>query len=103
MKWTVKHVTQANQVFGLMKYRIICPLPDFFDVRSWCWEQFGPGIEHVFLLSYLAVKNNGKFVIMQDDPAWCWDCTKYKGSAVSNGHIYLQNDGALTLFSMRWS
>ena len=41
MKWVSKEVGTRNQLYGVMKYRIVCDFPGFFSIREWCWNQWG--------------------------------------------------------------
>jgi hypothetical protein len=95
MIWKSRKIASRNSLFQDMKYQIICGLPGFFDARTWCWEQWGPGIEAHHFYNHLVY--TGKTL------SWAWDCEKYQGSAINNGKIYLTNDEMLTMFRLRWA
>jgi len=103
MKWSSRQIDQRNQLHGFMKYQISYKLPEFFEVRSWCWSNFGPGIEYEHYVNFAITKIVPEFGITMPMPKWCWDATKWRGSAVTFGKIYLRNEDDMTLFSLRWS
>lgn len=110
MKWTSRKIDQRNQLHGIMLYQIKCDLPGFFDVRNWCWENFGPGIEYEHYNNFAIVKhissNVSGTVKLRTEmrlPRWCWDATKWQGSAINSGKIYLSTEEDMSLFSLRWS
>jgi len=95
MKWRARKIDNRNQMFGYMDYQVICSLPEFFDARDWCWEQWGPGIEYEHFRNHMNYTGQTKY--------WVWDCTKYQGSSINNGKIYLKDEHAMTLFKLRWT
>lgn len=94
MKWTAKPVGDRNKLNGIMLYQIKCSLPGFFSARAWCWDAFGPGIEHEHYTNFLHVTG----VPMP----WCWDAAKFQGASIDHGRLYLSTDDQLTRFSERW-
>ena len=91
----VRKLDTRNQLCVFFKYQLKCNLPVFFEMREWCWEQWGPGIEaehYTNTVNYML-----KFY------PWCWDSNKYNGAAIKHGKLYLKDDEALTLFVLRWS
>lgn len=111
MKWTSREIDHRNQLHGLMRYQIKCDIPGFFDARNWCWENFGPGIEYEHFANFAMIKFISDVNSIRSDnlatemaiPRWCWDATKWRGSALDNGKIYIANDADMSLFSLRWS
>ena len=109
MKWTSREIDQRNQLHGVMRYQIKCDLPGFFDARNWCWDHFGPGIEYEHFNNFAMLKvvaGNVAEESIQTDmdlPRWCWDATKWKGSALQNGKIYIAHEEDMALFTLRWS
>lgn len=109
MKWTSREIDQRNQLHGIMRYQIKCDLPGFFDIRSWCWDNLGPGIEYEHYINFAIVKaaysNTNEEAIRVDMglPRWCWDATKWKGSALHHGKIYVASEDDMALFTLRWS
>jgi len=95
MEWTYRKINKRNKLFGIMTYQIACDLPGFFDAREWCWEQWGPGIEHEHFI-------NHQFYTKREMP-WAWDCSKYHGASISNGSLYLRDEEQMSWFSLRWS
>lgn len=84
-----------NQLFGIMKYQITCKLPAFFEIRSWCWENWGPGIEYEHFINYARVGINPPMI-------WSWDCSKYHGGSINSGKIYVPNHKMKTLLMLTW-
>lgn len=109
MKWTSREIDTRNQLHGIMRYQIKCDLPRFFDARNWCWAQFGPGIEYEHFINFTVVKQVSASLSTPEIqtemivPKWCWDATKWNGSALRHGKIYLATEEYMTLFSLRWS
>ncbi len=109
MKWTSREIDERNQLYGIMRYQIKFGLPAFFDARNWCWEHLGPGIEYEHFINFTLTKhaynNTGSPEIHTDMevPQWCWDATKWKGSAISTGKIYIRSGQDMALFTLRWS
>ena len=94
MKWAYRKLNNRNQLYGIMTYQLTCSLPEFFNAREWCWEQFGPGIEYEHFLNHTACTGQIK--------RWAWDCNKFRGAAIDNGKLYLPDDTALMLFKNTW-
>ena len=94
MKWKSRANDKRNQLYGFIKYQIVCSLPWFFEARDWCWEQWGSGIEYEHFHNHIL--HTGQVKI------WAWDCNKYQGTTLHNGKLYLPDDDALTLFRLRW-
>jgi hypothetical protein len=94
MNWTSKAVDNRNKLMGIMRYSISCDLPGFFEAREWCWNKFGPGIEHEHWA------NHARYTGI--DIPWCWDCAKFMGKPITKGKIYLQNEAQMVEFSLRW-
>lgn len=112
MEWKSREIDHRNQLHGFMRYQIKCDLPGFFDARNWCWENFGPGIEYEHFANFAMIKmitgietthDNSDLKTEMATPRWCWDTTKWRGSALKNGKIYIANDRDMSLFSLRWS
>jgi hypothetical protein len=59
---------------------------DFFELRKWCWEQWGASME----LDYYHMFHS-------DPPGWSWH------SDNSQRRIYLEGDEQLAVFTLRWS
>lgn len=95
MKWVSKEVGTRNQLYGVMKYRIVCDFPGFFSIREWCWNQWGPGIEHEHYINHQFYTGA--------DPVWCWDAAKFQGASRKDGQIYLKDDDLLTQFKLAWA
>lgn len=95
MQLKVRTLDNRNQLFGIMYHQITCPLPQFFQIREWCWTHFGPGIEYEHYINY--AQSTSKIM------PWAWDCSKYQGSSISSARIYLPNNKNMyTLFSLTW-
>lgn len=94
MEWTVKPVGDRNKLHGTMLYQIKCTLPGFFAARIWCWDAFGPGIEHEHFMNFLHTTN----IAMP----WCWDVSKFQGASIDNGKIYLSTEEQMESFTKEW-
>ena len=94
-QFKVRRLDSRNQAWLDYKYQLVCYLPYFFEMREWCWEQWGPGLEHEHYINMLAYTNRSYI--------WLWDCSKYQGKAIHNGKLYLKGDDELSLFIMRWA
>jgi hypothetical protein len=71
------------------------PLPDvnFFNLREWCWETFGPSKEFRY---WQAHKNPNVIPTKRSNNAqWCWD------TEFGKQRIYF-TDEALVLFNLKW-
>lgn len=81
-----------------MDHQVIVAFPLFFDVRAWCWEQWGPGIEaeHYHNQRMVWVRWGGHM------PAWAWECAKFRGAALDRGKLYLKDDAQRIELQMRW-
>ena len=100
MECTVKRIDERNGLHGYMIYQISCGLPGFFAARDWCWKAFGAGIEREHYLNYLIM---ARTIGIEDSmPRWCWDSTKWRGSALRFGKIYLLSDEEMVPFSSKW-
>lgn len=60
-------------------------LDDFFAIRNWCWETWGPSYELNFY------KKN-----ITKNPAWCWHVFEYEA------RIYLAGDEEANWFMLKW-
>ena len=90
-----RELDTRNSLYGIMRYQIICSLPLFFEVRNWCWAQYGPGIEYEHYHNY--------HKLTKIRMPWAWDCAKYQGSSISQAKIYLpDNDDMYSLFALTW-
>lgn len=90
-----REIDNRNQLFPLMRYQYTVGFPLFFDVRDWCWEHWGPGIEYEHFKNYLKTTGVAR--------RWAFDCNKYQGASLSKGKIYLPNDADMkALFSLTW-
>lgn len=67
--------------------------PDFFTLREWCWNTFGPSLEFRYWLQHKSPNRTtmGKLHNTQ----WCWD------TEFGKQRIYLSQD-ALVLFNLKW-
>lgn len=92
----IRVIDNRNQLFGFMKYQAVCTLPQFFEVRNWCWDKFGPGVEYEHYINLIRTT--------RARPKWAWDSSKYQGASISNAKIYLPDDSDIfSLFSLTWS
>lgn len=109
MKWTSRKIDERNKLHGIMRYQLKCDLPGFFDARNWCWANLGPGIEYEHFINFVHIKHASishplpELQIEMDLPRWCWDATKWRGSSISSGKIYIAKEQDMSLFSLRWS
>lgn len=94
MEFVAKRINERNGLHGIMAYQVKCPLPHFFAIRIWCWDAFGPGIEHEHYLNYLRFTGISM--------PWCWDVSKFRGASIDNGKIYLSTDDQMRRFSEEW-
>ena len=96
MSVRIREIDNRNALYGIMRYQAICSLPLFFEIREWCWENWGPGIEYEHYTNY--ARSTKKLM------PWAWDCTKHQGASISNGKIYIPNDDdKFLLFKLTWA
>lgn len=95
MNFRVRKTDSRNQLFMIYRYQLVCNLPVFFDMREWCWEQWGPGIEYEHYTNMLQ--------FTEKDFEWAWDSNKYNGAAIKNCKLYLKDEQMLSHFSLVWS
>jgi hypothetical protein len=93
--FTVRKLDSRNHLYAVFKYQLKCNLPIFFDMREYCWEQWGPGIEAEHFVNTV----NHALTWYP----WAWDSNKYNGASIKHGKLYLKDDEALTLFGLRWA
>jgi hypothetical protein len=90
-----REIDDRNQLYRYMRYQYTIGLPQFFDVRDWCWAHWGSGIEAEHFKNYARTVRKRK--------PWAWECSKYQGAAISNGKIYLPDDDDMkALFTLTW-
>lgn len=91
----IRIIDERNQLYGFMRYQAICSLPQFFEIREWCWTNYGPGVEYEHYKNCLRVTDK-KY-------KWVWDCAKYQGASISSGKIYLPDDNEMLAgFTLTW-
>lgn len=63
---------------------------EFFNIREWCWQSFGPGceLEYYYIYSRLPGKEN---------VTWAWSKNDYRS------RIYLQSDKELQWYLLKWA
>lgn len=88
-----RKIDRRNPLHGVFDYQIKISFPKFFEIRNWCWDQYGPGIEYEHYVNYHAVTS--------ETFPWAWDSSRYHGASRSFGNIYLSND-QLTYFWLKW-
>jgi hypothetical protein len=82
-----KKTSKQMKGYGLFKYCIQFGWSDsqgFSDVRTWCWEQWGPSNE-VDLCLDIGI-----------NPKWGWVYDRY------TKRVYLEDDAQLSRFIMKW-
>jgi hypothetical protein len=90
-----REIDDRNQLHKVMRYQYTISLPLFFDVREWCWQHWGPGVEYEHYRNLF--RSTGQI------KRWAWDCTKWQGAAISSGKIYLPDDDDMhALFALTW-
>lgn len=69
---------------------------DWFAVREWCWETWGPSkeLEDWLIDRQLAINEMDKLV--GHNVHWCWQNNQYAS------RIYLATDKELNWFKLRW-
>jgi hypothetical protein len=91
----IRELDNRNALYKVMRYQAICSLPQFFEIREWCWSHWGPGIEYEHYKNYAMSTNK----LMP----WAWDCSKFQGASLSNAKIYLPDDDKKkALFVLTW-
>ena len=80
---------------SLYKYRVRCTrwgrpgqLAGFFELRNWCWDQFGPSVECDFIRMSRGMTND------PSNAQWSWDLAK--------NEIYLATDAERMMYELRW-
>ena len=66
---------------------------NFFAVREWCWETYGPSKE---IDSWLRDKNKSSDIISQNQK-WCWHNDAY------TARIYLRTNKEADWFTLKWT
>jgi hypothetical protein len=95
---TIGKLNERNGLRGTMSHQVVVPFPLFFDVRAWCWDAWGPGIEaeHYANQRMVWVRYGGHM------PTWAWDCGKFRGKPIDRGRIYLLDDQQLDQLGGSW-
>ncbi len=90
-----REIDHRNQLHAHMRYQYTVSFPLFFDVRDWCWQHLGPGIEYEHYINHMKVTGTPR--------PWAWDCNKFQGASLSKGKIYLPDDDDMhALFALTW-
>lgn len=89
---------KRNKLWTVMDYQITIGFPLFFEVRKWCWDRWGPGIEAEHYINYHFL---GDSPPVQGIP-WAWECAKFQGKPLDRGRIYLWDDAQATDLRLTW-
>ena len=95
---SLREMDKRNQLWSVMGYQVTVGFPLFFHVRNWCWEQWGPGIEHEHYLNHMFLSET----LGEDALPWAWECSKFRGKALDRGKIYLRDDAQRMELQLRW-
>lgn len=95
---SIKPIGKRNRLWTVMSYQVVIGFPLFFDVRRWCWEQWGPGIEHEHYINYMFLNETQEPVALP----WAWDCAKFRGASLDRGTIYLVHERQKMELQLRW-
>ena len=63
----------------------------FIELRNWCWDTFGPGVERKFIT--LHPTSTG----VESIHKWAWHTDE------EELRIYFKGDEELTLFKLKWA
>ena len=69
---------------------------EYYEIRAWCWETWGPSKELHFWLKDNVRSLTPKEKITCQNEHWCWQ--------VGDTHhrVYFRTDKELVLFKLRW-
>jgi hypothetical protein len=96
-KFLIKKLDKRNVGHIHWKYHVISSmstnyLQNFFELREWCWDTWGPSKELPYWLNDVK-----KSKTLCQNEHWCWVSNE------SDVRIYLRNDPEYTLFTLKWS
>lgn len=62
----------------------------FIELRNWCWETYGPGVERKYITLHPTD------TMLESKNRWAWHTEE------DYTRIYLKSDAELTLFKLKW-
>jgi hypothetical protein len=96
MTLKIKKLDKRHTGDSNFKYYIESTIADskeYYDVRAWCWETWGPSKELHFWLN--DSRRQGAQLSCQNEH-WCWLTDSF------NPRLYFRTDKELVLFKLRW-
>jgi hypothetical protein len=81
------------------KYYIQAPTAnskEYYDIRAWCWETWGPSKELHFWLNDARMSWGQPEKVSCQNEHWCWLTDAY------HPRLYFRTDKELVLFKLRW-